>query len=74
VALTKNEVVLVLNKLKIPYSNDVIEALASFGIIDERLADQIFKSAFDVATQENRRIVTGPDIEKVLAQMQPLAP
>ncbi len=72
-ALTKNEVVLVLNKLKVAYSNDVIEALTSSGV-DEVLADKIFKSAFYAAANDNRRIVTGQDIRKVLSDMRTVVP
>ncbi|MCW4028606.1 MAG: hypothetical protein NWE92_03040 [Candidatus Bathyarchaeota archaeon] len=73
-ALTKNEVVLVLNKLKIAYSNDVVEVLTSSTVVDEQLACKVFKSAFYVATEENRRIVTAQDVQKVLDQLQTLAP
>ena len=67
--LTQADFALILKNLKIAYSGDVIEVCSASKIEDPRIAEKWFKAAVYVAAQDNRRIVTGQDVNKVLAEI-----
>jgi hypothetical protein len=67
--VTQIQAAAILKNLKIPYTSDAIEACCASKIEDPQVAEKWFKAASYVAAQENRRIITAQDVNRVFAEM-----
>jgi histone H3/H4 len=68
--LTNNQVVTIFQDLKVPYSNDAIQAIHDFKFGDSELAEKAIKAACYIAVSENRKVVTAKDVDRVLVEMR----